>query len=194
VSPVLLEVDEPPGEDEDVPLVDDLGEELVGSGDEADLERALEHEDDLGGARVRVRRVLAARGVVDARDRDAQGVHAGELLHVGRRHHGARRVVGVAGVPETREEEVVRRNVRLAGEPIDLDRCALKWIRQLRQAQSQKSWQRSKSSLTYGMRSPRRRRPGACRGRRRGSGRRERARRRRPRRRRGGSSPWPTGL
>jgi len=38
VPPVLLEVDEPPGEDEDVPLADDLGEELVGGGDEADLD------------------------------------------------------------------------------------------------------------------------------------------------------------
>jgi hypothetical protein len=122
VSPVLLEVDEPPGEDEDVTLTDDLGEELVGGGDEADLERALQDEDDLGGARMRVRRVLAARGIVDARDGDTQGVHAGELLHVGRRHHGARRVVGVARVPQPREEEVVRRHVRLAREPVQLDR------------------------------------------------------------------------
>ncbi|CAD6231824.1 unnamed protein product [Miscanthus lutarioriparius] len=51
VPPVLLEVDEAAREDEDVPHGDRLGEELVGGGDEADLERALEDEDDLGGAR-----------------------------------------------------------------------------------------------------------------------------------------------
>lgn len=122
VPPVLLEVHEPPGEDEDVPLGDGLGEELVGGGDEADLEGALEDEDDLGGARVGVRRVLAARGVVDARHGDAQRVHARETRHVGRRHHRPRRVVGVAGVPQTVEEEVVRRDVRLAREPVQLDR------------------------------------------------------------------------
>jgi len=125
VPPVLLEVDEAAREDEDVPHGDRLGEELVGGGDEADLERALEDEDDLGGARVRVRRVLAARSVVDARDGDAQRVDARELLHVGRRHQGARRVAGVAGLPQPVEEEVVRRDVRLAREPIQLDRCTV---------------------------------------------------------------------
>jgi hypothetical protein len=123
VPPVLLEVDEAAREDEDVALGDGLGEERVGGGDEADLERAVEDEDDLGGARVRVRRVLAARRVVDARHGDAQRVHARELLHVGRRHHGARRVVGVARVPQPVEEEVVRRKVRLAREPVQLHRC-----------------------------------------------------------------------
>ncbi|CAD6238807.1 unnamed protein product [Miscanthus lutarioriparius] len=51
VPPVLLEVDEAAREDEDVPHGEGLGEELVGGGDEADLESALEDEDDLGGAR-----------------------------------------------------------------------------------------------------------------------------------------------
>jgi|UniRef100_A0A804QJZ1 hypothetical protein len=123
VPPVLLEVDEAAGEDEDVPRGDGLAEEPVGGGEEADLERALEDEDDLGGARVRVRRVLAARRVVDARHGDAQRVHPRELVHVGRRHRGARRVVGVARAPQPVEEEVVRRDVRLAREPVQLDRC-----------------------------------------------------------------------
>jgi hypothetical protein len=123
IAPVLLEVHVSPGKDEDVPLRDGLAEELVGSSDESNLECALEDEDDLSGARVRVRRVLATRGEVDARDGDAQRVHARETLHVGRRHHRPRRVVGVSGVPETREEEVIRCHVRLARESIDLDRC-----------------------------------------------------------------------
>jgi hypothetical protein len=127
VPPVLLEVDEAAGEDEDVPRGDGLAEEPVGGGEEADLERALEDEDDLGGARVRVRRVLAARRVVDARHGDAQRVHPRELVHVGRRHRGARRVVGVARAPQPVEEEVVRRDVRLAREPVQLDRCTHTW-------------------------------------------------------------------
>ena len=50
------EVHEPPREGEDVALRDGLGDELVGGADEADVEHAVEHEDELGGAQVRVRR------------------------------------------------------------------------------------------------------------------------------------------
>lgn len=61
LTPVLLEVDEPPREDEDITHDDGLAEELVGGGDETDFERALENIDDLGSSGMCVRRVLAAR-------------------------------------------------------------------------------------------------------------------------------------
>ncbi|URD84256.1 hypothetical protein MUK42_37700 [Musa troglodytarum] len=62
---VLLEVNEPPGKYEHLALGNGLGYQLVGSGDEADVEGAVEDEDDLGGTRVGVGRVQPAGGVVN---------------------------------------------------------------------------------------------------------------------------------
>ncbi|RWV81621.1 hypothetical protein GW17_00056938, partial [Ensete ventricosum] len=102
---VLLEVDQAAGEDEDVALGDGLGDQLVGGGDEAHVEGAVEHEDDLGGAGVGVRRVQPAGGVVDAGHGHAQGVEARDLLHVGGRHQGAHGGVGGARLGQPLEEE-----------------------------------------------------------------------------------------
>jgi hypothetical protein len=90
---VELEVDEALREHEHVAHVQLHGEErvveqLVG-GDEADEERALDDRQDLGPARVRVRRVLPAGDEVDARQRDAQRVQPRDLVHRHRRHGGA---------------------------------------------------------------------------------------------------------
>mgnify|MGYP003703349841 CR=1 FL=1 len=98
--------------------------ELVGGGELADVELAVEDEDDLGGARVGVRRVEAAGGVVDAGEGDAQGVEARDLLDVGAGDHGAGGGVGGgAGAGAHAGEEVVRRRVRLAREPVHLHLC-----------------------------------------------------------------------
>ncbi|RWV81390.1 hypothetical protein GW17_00057197, partial [Ensete ventricosum] len=72
---VLLEVGlAPPGKDEDVALGDGLGHQLVGGGEEADVE----DEDDLGGE-------------VDAREGHAEGVEPGDhLLDGGSGHEVAR--------------------------------------------------------------------------------------------------------
>ena len=108
---VPLVVDEPPGEDEDLAGADGARVEAVGGGDEADVEGALEDEDDLGGARVDVQRVHAPRRVVDARHRHAQRVDSRELLNVRRRHRGPHRVARVARGRQHVGEEVVRRHV-----------------------------------------------------------------------------------
>jgi hypothetical protein len=92
---VELEVDEPLREDEHVADHQLLGEEhvvvLVGA-DEAHEERALDHHQDLGAARVRMRRVLPAGEEVDARHGYAQRVQPRQLRHRHRRHRGALRV------------------------------------------------------------------------------------------------------
>jgi hypothetical protein len=110
VVQVHLEVDHGLGEDEHVPLLDHLGEEPIGvGGDEAEVERPLEHGEELGGAGVDVRRVHAQGPVVDARERDAEGVEAGELRDVDVGDDGPEPVHGVPGLVEPGcVEEVVR--------------------------------------------------------------------------------------
>ena len=109
VPGVPLEVNQPAREHEHVPGRQGLGDEPVaGRGDEAHVQRALEDEDHLRGARVRVRRVHPARRVVDPGEGDAQRVQAGHLDHVGRGDHGAvGGDAGVAGDGEASEVEVV---------------------------------------------------------------------------------------
>jgi len=62
-------------------------EQLTGNseerhGNEADVERAVEDEDE-SGAWARARRVQAPRRVVDAGDRDTERAHPKDLLAVG---------------------------------------------------------------------------------------------------------------
>ena len=69
------------------PLGEHAIEQLTGTpkechGDEIDVEHAVEHEDELGGAQVRVQR-QAPRCVVHARARDAERIHLKDLLGVG---------------------------------------------------------------------------------------------------------------
>lgn len=90
-------MDEPFGENEDLPLLNRFGVEDVGGGDETHIELSLEHEDDLGGAWVGVRRVEAAGRVVDTREGNAEGVEAGDFLDVGAGDEGSGGVVGGAG-------------------------------------------------------------------------------------------------
>jgi hypothetical protein len=127
VAVVLLVVDEAAWEDEGLALAYGAGVELVGGGDESDVEGALEHEDHLGGARVHVRRVHAPRRVVDARHGHAQGVEPRELVHVRRRHCRTHSVAGVAGGGQHVGGEVVRRHVLrpLAREPVQPQRCRI---------------------------------------------------------------------
>jgi hypothetical protein len=120
---VRLEVHEAAREREDVAGGDGLGDELVGGGDEADVERAVEHEDQLGGARVRVRRVEPAGGVVDAGEGDAQRVEPRDLLDVGAGDHGACGAGDGARLRDDAGEEVVRGGVRLARESVHLQLC-----------------------------------------------------------------------
>jgi hypothetical protein len=112
--PVPLVVDEAAGEDEDIAGADGARVQAVAGGaggDEADVEGALEDEDDLGGARVDVRRVHAPRRVVDARQRHAQRVEPRKRLRGRRRHRGPQRVGRVAGARQRAGEEVASRHV-----------------------------------------------------------------------------------
>jgi hypothetical protein len=122
---VPLVVDEAAREDEDLAPAYGAGEEPVGGGDEPHVEGALEDEDDLCGARVRVRRVHAPGREVDPRHGDAQGVDPREPLHVRRSHRRPRRVAGVAGARQQAGEEVVGRHVLrpLAREPVQPQSC-----------------------------------------------------------------------
>jgi len=95
------------GHDEELVLPDHLGVEAVGRRREADHDLAPEHHDELGGARVRVRRVEAARREVDARDGDAQRVEPRERGHGGARGVGAERVRGAGRGRDGGGEEVV---------------------------------------------------------------------------------------
>ncbi len=125
VAAVPLEVDEAAREDEHLPLADGAGEELVGGGDEADVEGALGDEHDLGGARVGVRRAEPPRRVVDPRHGHPHRVQPRQPLHARRRHQRPHRVRRVPGVRQPVEEEVVRRHVLypLAREPVQPQRC-----------------------------------------------------------------------
>jgi hypothetical protein len=128
VAGVALEVHEAAREHEELARGDGLGEENVGGGDEAHVEGAGEDEDDLGGARVRVRRVDPAGGEVGAGERDALGVEPRDHRDVGVRDHGAHgrdlaRGSGAAaavwrGECEEVGEEVVGRGDLNAREPV----------------------------------------------------------------------------
>jgi hypothetical protein len=126
VPVVLLEVYQAAWEDEDVAGVDGLGDELVPGGYEADVQGALKDEHHLGGARVGMRRVQAARSVVDARHGHAEGVEAWHLLDIGAGDDGAVGGVGVTGGGQAFEVEVVLCHGSLAGEPVHLHGCAYK--------------------------------------------------------------------
>ena len=110
---VELEMDETLGEDEDVSRVESLGEQLgrVG-GDEADEELTLEDGEHLGRPRVRVWRVQPLWSEVNAGERDAQSVKADEVVHVDGGDLRSQRVVGVSGVVQAGEEEVLSLHVR----------------------------------------------------------------------------------
>lgn len=117
-------MDEPFGKDEDLALLDGFGDEDVGGGDEPHIQFPFQYEHHLGGAWVRVRRVEAAGGVVDAGEGDAQGVEARDLLHVGGGDQRPDGVVGGAGLSQAVEEEIFRRHVqRLARKSVHLYSC-----------------------------------------------------------------------
>lgn len=91
---VLLEVDKASRKDKDFPFLDGLGDQDVGGGYEPNVQLALEHEHHLGGTWVGMGWVQAPGGVVDARERDAEGVEARDLFDVGSSHERSHRVVG----------------------------------------------------------------------------------------------------
>lgn len=115
---VVLEVHHPARDDEALPGADHLGVELPFRADEADQHLAGLHVHQLGRPRVRVQRVHAAGGQVDAVDGQAQRVEPRERLHVARSHGRAVRAVRAPGARVPREEEVVgdHRRRRLARE------------------------------------------------------------------------------
>ena len=86
-----LEMEKAAWEHEEVSRVEDGLEERVvrGGGDEADHEGPVDQEEDLGGTRVDVGRVEALGLVVDASDRQAQSVEAGEGIDGGEIDGGA---------------------------------------------------------------------------------------------------------
>lgn len=95
-------------EHHEVALVQRLEVHLVGQGaDEAGGHGALDDEEELGAARVRVQRHDAARGEVHARRGDAQPVHAGEPGDEGRREADVEGVDGRARGVEAAVVEVV---------------------------------------------------------------------------------------
>lgn len=91
-----LEVDEAAGEDEDVALVERGDEEGSVRGDETHVERALHHQEHLGGARVRVRHVDAAHSEVQTREPRAQSVEPRQRVHEHLRRSLPVAIVGVA--------------------------------------------------------------------------------------------------
>lgn len=106
---VDLEVDQTLGEDEDVALVEDLGEELVirVGRHEADEEGASYHREHFRGPRVVVGRVHATMREVDAREGDAERVEPCKLIHIDGGDAGADLVIRVARHVEVLEEAVV---------------------------------------------------------------------------------------
>lgn len=80
VAVVLLEMDEALGEQKDLTCMDCRGDQFVCRGDEAHFQFALQHEYNLRGTGVRVRRVKPTIGrKVDARQRHPQCVEARNL-------------------------------------------------------------------------------------------------------------------
>ena len=126
VAHVELEVHQAAREHEQLALLDGGGEQRVGGAvgaHEAHVQLALEHQEELRRARVRVRGVEPALGEVDARGAQPLRVEPGELPHEGGRDGGLVGVVGVAGVDERRGHEVRGHDLArgLAGEAVDDD-------------------------------------------------------------------------
>jgi hypothetical protein len=108
VAEVVLEVQQALREHHEVALVQRLGEHLVRQGgDEAGGHGALDDEEELAAARVRVQRHDAARGEVDARGGDAEPVHAGEPGDEGRGQADVEGVDGRSGGGQAAVVEVV---------------------------------------------------------------------------------------
>ncbi|RRT46802.1 hypothetical protein BHE74_00031893 [Ensete ventricosum] len=105
---VELEVDQALGEHKHITLVEHFGEELVVGvgGDESHVERAFQHRQYLRRPGMGVGRVKAVRCEIHSSHGDAEGVEAGNSVHVHERHVGADFVRGVARLVETGEEEV----------------------------------------------------------------------------------------
>jgi hypothetical protein len=103
---VELEVDESLGEHEHVACVQCRCEQLVGRAHEPHVQLALQHREDLGGARVSVGHVDAALGEVKAGQGDAEGVEARELSGEDGRDGVGGGVVSIPGLVEALEEEV----------------------------------------------------------------------------------------
>jgi hypothetical protein len=115
---VVLEVHHPARDHEALPGPHHLGVELPLRADEPDEHLPVLDVHELGGARVAVQRVDAARGEVHAVEGQAERVEPRERLHVARRHARPRRVVRAGAARVRREEEVVgdHRRRRLARE------------------------------------------------------------------------------
>ncbi|URE06662.1 hypothetical protein MUK42_19210 [Musa troglodytarum] len=124
VPRVELEVDEALREHKHITLLQHLGEETIAvvavGCDEADEELSFYDGEDLGGTGVGVGSVEAFGRVVDANHRDAEGVESDDLVHVDGSDIGAELLSRVAGLVESRGEEVFGFHHRgvLADEPI----------------------------------------------------------------------------
>ena len=94
ITIALLKVDKAAREDKDITLGDGLGDKLVGSGYEADVERAIKDEDHLYDIGMNVWRDEPIECIVDAGYGDAQGVELWDLLHIGLHHQGSHAIVG----------------------------------------------------------------------------------------------------
>ena len=121
---VELEVHQALGEHEQLALFDGGGEQrVVGAvaAHEAHVQLALGHEQQLRGARVRVRGVDAALVEVDARSRDPERVQSREVGDGGRGHGRHVLIAGVAAILEGGGGEVPHRHLvgGLAGEAVD---------------------------------------------------------------------------
>jgi hypothetical protein len=103
---VELKVDESLGEHEHVARVQRRRKQLVGRAHEPHVQLALQHRQDLGGARVGVRHVDAALGEVEAGQGDAEGVEARELRGEDGRDGVGGGVVSIPGLVEAVEHEV----------------------------------------------------------------------------------------
>jgi hypothetical protein len=99
-------VDERLGEHEHVARVQHRCEQLVGRAHESHLQLALQHRQDLGGARVGVGHIDATLGEVEAGQGDAESVEAQELQGEDGHDGVGGGVAGVASYVEAVEHEV----------------------------------------------------------------------------------------
>lgn len=117
-------MDQAPWENEDLPLLDGLGDEDAGCGYEAHIKLPCQDKHHLGGPRVGVGRVNAAWGIVDPGHRDPERVQAWDLQDTRNRDSRAHGVVGKPRPGQRLGEEVIRFEGCLAREAIDSDTCS----------------------------------------------------------------------
>ena len=137
---IELEMDEPPGEDEQLALLQvGCKERVVGGANEPHVQAALDEEQNLGGPRVHVGWVDAPFGPVDAHHRNALCVDGRERRDVRGYHTHLLGVVGVADVLENKRREIRRGHFgnrfahravdgRVAGHRLLRDTKVLQWV------------------------------------------------------------------